>query len=149
MIAARNGNFPPIADIGGGSKLERMTLSSGATAAVLLALSSASLAGPGDTSKDDFGGAVPLNKKAWITVNDYPVRAGLWHQGGQVAVSFAIGTDGRISNCQVIQSTGFPLLDDLPCPLLTKRARFAPAKDGTGASVVTHGSASVHFVTGH
>ena len=116
-----------------------------AVALASLSLSPASLGPRWAIPKEVFGGAVPLNERSWFTVDDYPDKAALWHQGGYVTVSFTIGTDGRASNCQVVRSTGYPLLDEVPCRLLIKRARFAPAKDSAGVPVATHGSTSMGF----
>ena len=113
--------------------------------AALLSLSSASFGGPPAMPRDDFGGAKPLHVEGWFTADDYPDKAALWHQQGYVNVSFTIGTDGRMTNCQVTRSSSYPLLDAVPCKVLTKRARFAPAKDSAGAPVATHGSTSMGF----
>jgi TonB family protein len=119
------------------------------TAAVgLLALSSASFGGsPWTLPKDDFGGAVPLNMKHWVTYDDYPDVAAKSGQQGYVTVSFAIGVDGRMTDCNVIRSSGYSILDAIPCKVLPKRARFAPAKDANGIPITTRGSTSMSFWT--
>jgi TonB family protein len=140
-----SGSFPPIADVSSGAKLPCMKRAS--IAAAMLLLSSNAMAVPWAMPKDDFGGAVPLNRSDWLTADDYPANAALWHQRGYVTVSFAIRADGRASDCKVLRPSGYPLLDEIPCRLLMKRARFSPAKDGNGAPVATRGSTSVAFWT--
>jgi protein TonB len=42
---------------------------------------------------------------------DYPAAAQMAHENGEVEVSFVF-EDGAVSNVTVIQSSGFPMLDD-------------------------------------
>ena len=96
---------------------------------------------------DDMGGATPLNVREWFKADDYPDKAVMWHQQGYVTVSFTVSTEGRVANCQLARSSGYPVLDEVPCKLLTKRARFTPAKDSNGAPVATQASTSFAFWT--
>jgi len=58
------------------------------------------------------------------------------HWEGVVAIKFTIGTNGRVTNCMVIHSSGYKILDDTTCKIVTKRARFKPARDSQGNAVV-------------
>ena len=94
--------------------------------------------------KSDWGGAVPLSKSI-MRDGEYPTGALLREEQGVVGVSFVIGTDGRISSCEVTQPTGYKELDELPCKLLTKRARFRPALDEGGNPIATRGTTYMRF----
>nr|WP_302053866.1 energy transducer TonB [Sphingomonas tagetis] len=71
----------------------------------------------------------------WVTDDDYPPEA--LRQGWQGTVGFTleVGPNGRPHACHVTTSSGTKLLDDAACALLMKRARFVPARDGTGNAV--------------
>src|SRR5947209_4902477 len=125
-----------------------MNLPTVTTAVALLALSSVCLGAPPWTlPKDNFGGAAALNQNHWATYDDYPDVAANSGQQGYVTVSFAIGVDGRMTDCHVSRSSGYSLLDAIPCKVLPKRARSAPAKDANGNPIATRGSTSMAFWT--
>ena len=107
----------------------------------------AALGQPWRTPPDNFGGAVPLNRNEWYNFNDYPTSAVSGGEEGYVTVSFTIGTDGHMSDCRVVRSSHYPDLDAVPCKVLPKRARFSPAHDGSGAPIITQGTASMAFWT--
>lgn len=72
------------------------------------------------------------NVAGWVTTSDYPtadIRAG---HTGTVRFRLAIDADGRVSDCTVTQSSGFPGLDAATCRNVSKRARFEAASDATG-----------------
>jgi len=49
-----------------------------------------------------------------------------------VSVRIVIGTNGRVTNCQVTASSGNSDLDDTTCRLAIRNGRFDPAKDAEG-----------------
>jgi len=49
-----------------------------------------------------------------------------------VSVSYAVGTDGRVSGCRVTASSGSAELDQLTCRLIETRFRFRPGRDEDG-----------------
>lgn len=55
--------------------------------------------------------------------------------GGDVMVRFRVETDGRVSTCRVVRSSGNPRVDATPCPLIRDRYRFDPARDARGRPV--------------
>lgn len=72
------------------------------------------------------------NVAGWVTTSDYPtadIRAG---HTGTVRFRLAIDANGRVSDCTVTQSSGFPGLDDATCRNVSKRARFDAASDAAG-----------------
>ena len=65
--------------------------------------------------------------QSWVTNDDYPSRALRNEEQGTTGVRLSIGTDGRVTGCDVTSSSGSTELDDAVCRLLTRRARFEPA----------------------
>lgn len=68
----------------------------------------------------------------WANANDYPSRALREEREGVTRFRVSVGTDGRITNCEITGSSGHPDLDQATCALVSRRGRFAPAKDGEG-----------------
>ena len=102
---------------------------------------------PWRVPKSDFGGARPLNLYRWISPEDYPVELASAGEEGYVTVGFTIGTDGLVSDCHVVRSSGYPRLDAIPCNVIAARARFSPARDARGQPVATHATHSIPFWT--
>jgi periplasmic protein TonB len=82
----------------------------------------------------------------WVTTNDYPARDLREGNQGLARYSLLIGADGRVSSCVVTASSGHPGLDEATCQMVTRRARFEPATDETGARVQGSYSGSVRWV---
>lgn len=72
------------------------------------------------------------NPGYWVTSNDYPSEALREEISGITGFRLAVGIDGRVSQCEIIASSGSALLDAATCALITRRARFNPARDGDG-----------------
>ncbi|MFC3712116.1 energy transducer TonB [Sphingoaurantiacus capsulatus] len=70
-----------------------------------------------------------------IRDRDYPRAASKARAGGAVVTNFEVGTDGRVSNCRVVQSSGRSDLDATTCALIEKRFRYKPALDANGRPV--------------
>lgn len=71
-------------------------------------------------------------RETWFTNDDYPMDAVRSRQSGSVVIRFVIGTDGRVSQCVPLVSSGADLLDKHSCKLLTQRARYLPALGPSG-----------------
>ncbi|WP_197277257.1 energy transducer TonB [Sphingomonas profundi] len=78
------------------------------------------------------------DRAGWITAEDYPARSLRNEEEGTVSISARIGADGRVSDCTVTASSGFPLLDEATCRLYQRRARFTPARDDAGQPTATN-----------
>jgi TonB family protein len=63
---------------------------------------------------------------------DYPAVARYHGQSGTVGVSMLIDETGHVADCSVDQPSGVGILDVATCVLIRKRARFIPARDGSG-----------------
>lgn len=78
-------------------------------------------------------GAAPKGNPAnWVTTEDYPSRPLREGAQGTTAFRLTIGTDGRVTGCEITGSSGNAELDAATCKYASSRARFAPAKDGEG-----------------
>ena len=72
---------------------------------------------------------------SYASRDDYPPMALRNREQGQVAFALAVGTDGRVSDCHITESSGSPALDMTTCRLMRSRARFTPARDSAGNAV--------------
>ena len=70
-----------------------------------------------------------------FSTDDYPSRAQRNEEEGTARARLTIGTNGRVTGCSIVQSTGSSSLDQATCKVLQSRARFTPATDSTGAKV--------------
>lgn len=93
----------------------------------------------------DFSGAVPVGEDQWIVAEDYPTAALRNEDEGRVVVVFTITAKGKVSNCRVETSSGHAALDDVPCAVLPRRARFKPLRDEHSVPVEVEGRYSVDF----
>jgi protein TonB len=64
--------------------------------------------------------------------DDYPASAAAAGAEGTAQAELTIGTDGRVTGCSLIQSTGNSALDAATCSILRRRAKFTPARDSNG-----------------
>jgi protein TonB len=79
--------------------------------------------------------AHPLgNPGDWITPNDYPSRALREGWSGVTRLHLAIDSNGQVTGCTVTASSGHAALDAVACEKVSQRARFAPARDASGAA---------------
>jgi len=91
-------------------------------------------------------GARPTNSPgAWLSTDDYPARALRAEAEGVAAYRLIVGTNGRVSACELTRSTGNGQLDDATCRFIERRARFEAATDETGAKVVGSYSGTVKW----
>lgn len=56
-------------------------------------------------------------------------------RAGEIRLRYRIGTDGRVSECTVLVSSGLPAFDADTCARITTRFRFRPALDAQGRRV--------------
>lgn len=91
--------------------------------------------------------ARPRNDVAgWVTTNDYPtaeIRAG---HAGTVRFRLAVDASGRVTDCTIVESSGYPRLDEATCHNASRRARFDPASDGAGDRVAGSYTGSIRWV---
>jgi protein TonB len=75
------------------------------------------------------------NPGLWVTTNDYPQSAIRSEAEGVVKFRLSVGTNGRVTGCEVTGSSGTEALDQAACAKLMLRGKFEPASDGSGALV--------------
>lgn len=75
------------------------------------------------------------DQSRWVTPNDYPSSELRAEHQGTTRVQLAIDEQGRVSNCSVVKSSGYPLLDLTACSKVAQRARFDPATGTDGQPV--------------
>lgn len=83
------------------------------------------------------------NPGAWLSNDDYRpswIRKDLT---GLATFRLEIAANGRVTGCTVTGSTGHGELDAATCHLVTKRARFEPARGGNGEAVAGSYTGSV------
>ena len=83
------------------------------------------------------------NPASWITNDDYPPEAIRMEQQGVSNIAWTINETGRVENCHVVTPSGSAILDDTACRLVTRRGRYAPAKDQAGNPIKQ--TASIRF----
>ncbi len=71
----------------------------------------------------------------WVSTNDYPRRALTRGWEGDLSYALDVGSDGRVTQCRILSSTGHQILDAKACEVIERRARFEPATDATGSRV--------------
>jgi TonB family protein len=71
------------------------------------------------------------NPGAVITDRDYPPR--FHSMEGTTRFELIVGPDGKPVSCSTTLSSGHDVLDKAACDAFVKRARFSPAKDGSGS----------------
>jgi protein TonB len=70
--------------------------------------------------------------RSLFSADDYPASAQSSGAEGTVRASLTIGPDGRVTGCNIIQSSGNGSLDSTTCNILRRRAKFTPARDSNG-----------------
>jgi protein TonB len=104
------------------------------------------VAPPAPPKPSQASGAKPRGTPGeWVTSDDYPPGALRNEEQGRTGFTLDIGADGRVTNCTVTSSSGFPDLDQTACKLLPRRARFTPAKDSAGNGIASTYTSSVRW----
>ena len=86
------------------------------------------------------------NPGLWVSTSDYPGASLRRGEQGMVRFEVGVGTDGRVSDCRVTASSGSADLDAATCKYVSKRAKFEPATDSTGARVTGTYSGSIRWL---
>ena len=64
---------------------------------------------------------------------------------GTVGYRVSVGASGKVENCSVTRSSGVSALDEATCQLVSRRARFDPAKNDQGRAVAGNYSGAVRW----
>ncbi len=93
---------------------------------------------PPDTRATDQPGiAAPPRRCGTVAIvsGDYPEAAARAGATGTTRYELAIGSDGAVTDCRIMGSSGSDLLDARTCELMRSRARFQPALGADGVPV--------------
>lgn len=94
--------------------------------------------------------AVPPQSKhgeeAWIGPNDYPPSALQAGAQGTTVILWAIGTDGRASDCRTVVTSGDGDMDKAACHAILQRGRYTPALDAAGKPMISHRTRKVNWI---
>jgi protein TonB len=71
--------------------------------------------------------ATPAGRGNVFSDDDYPSVSRRAEEEGVTRASYVVGVDGRVSQCEIVQSSGFKRLDDATCSIIQRRFRFNPA----------------------
>lgn len=83
--------------------------------------------------------------QSYFSPDDYPAAAVGTGAHGRVSVMLKLDTQGRITDCHVLRSSGSSILDQATCSILHRRARFTPSMDSNGNAVVGYIDQSVDW----
>lgn len=73
--------------------------------------------------------------QTYIAREDYPPSSAASREQGQPSFRLTVGPDGRVTGCVILVSSGSSALDSATCRIMRARARFNPARDGSGNPV--------------
>lgn len=75
------------------------------------------------------------NPGTWATPSDYPSRALREAREGVTRFRLEVNSAGRVQSCIITSSSGHADLDETTCSLLSRQARFEPARSKSGEAV--------------
>lgn len=81
-----------------------------------------------------------------FSTDDYPASSLRNNEQGTTAVRITVGTDGRVADCQVTQSSGSSALDSATCSIIRRRAKYTPAKNDDGSAAMGSDSVRIKWV---
>mgnify|MGYP000150220552 CR=1 FL=1 len=71
----------------------------------------------------------------WVSTDDYKSNWIRQEMTGKARFRLEIAADGRVASCTITASSGHPELDAATCALVSRRAKFQPARGGEGQPV--------------
>jgi periplasmic protein TonB len=93
-----------------------------------------------------LAGTAPLprgNIDQWVLPSDYPTAHPPRRE--TVTVRLDVGSDGRVTGCSIVESSGSAPFDVTACLRLRQRARFDPARDAQGKAIAGQWSMRVRW----
>jgi TonB family protein len=75
------------------------------------------------------------NVRAAFSARDFPQEAMSRQQEGTAQFLLLIDETGAVAGCHAVKTSGIPVFDAMGCQVLRERAKFTPARDGTGKPV--------------
>lgn len=86
------------------------------------------------------------NPGYWVSQHDYPSRALREDKEGRVRFQLTVSSEGKVTGCSIVESSGSIDLDEATCSQLRLRATFLPARDEGGKAVAATWSGAVRWV---
>ena len=71
----------------------------------------------------------------WVTRDDYRSSWIAREMVGTARFRLEIDSTGKVTHCQITRTSGHDALDEATCRLVSRRAKFTPARDASGARV--------------
>jgi TonB family protein len=99
---------------------------------MMTAFAAMMLAPPATAQQSGAGGA---DTRLLFSADDYPADALRKKEEGTARAKLTVGTDGRVKDCAIVESSNSPALDAATCNILVRRAKFTPARDSNGNPV--------------
>lgn len=103
-------------------------------------------AGPRKPAFDPVGPRPRNDPGAWVMTSDYKTSWINREWTGTARFRLEIAASGKVAGCTITGSSGHAELDKATCDLVTRRARFEPARDGAGARIGGRYSGAVSWV---
>jgi protein TonB len=72
---------------------------------------------------------------SWFPADAYPPTAKAEGAEGRTVFSVNVDAQGRVTSCNIVKTSGTPLLDSTTCALVVTNGRFKPAVDASGKPV--------------
>lgn len=91
--------------------------------------------GGGGDGDGDGDYSPPHRLRGHLKDSDYPRAAGEAGVGRSITVQFTVETNGKVTECTVIESSGIAILDEATCRAIERRYRFEPSRDADGTAV--------------
>lgn len=88
---------------------------------------------------------VDLERWAGIIQQNYPLQMLREEEEGRIGVRLTVGTDGRVSYCEVLSVVGPTSFNDTVCLLMLQHATFEPARAEDGEPLVSRYQTRVTF----
>lgn len=82
----------------------------------------------------------------WRIDVHYPPAALAHGTGGRSIILWQIDLDGKVSGCRILQSAGDQALDNAACTAVTRYARYTPALDKNGRTVLSWSTQIVTWI---
>ena len=89
--------------------------------------------------------AASINRQGDFMSRHYPGGALAKGEEGKVAFSVDITQEGRIEQCRITESSGYPTLDRETCDFIVEYARFGPARDQDGKTYASTKSGLINW----
>ena len=91
--------------------------------------------GLGGGGTGDFSRFTPAHMLNKIPDREYRRISGGLIPRGSATIAFRVNSDGRMSSCRIVRSSGDESVDSTVCDVATRNLRFSPAQDPDGRPV--------------